>query len=760
MASALYIFSAFTTTKTQTSPVASKSGLLLEYQYDAEAALIGAKMINYRLDRDRVARVPTGERNFHILYYLLAGTTAPEKQHLAFDLEERYRYLGSPTQLNIGIDDKEGFAHFKSALRLLDFSRHEIAELCQVLAAILHIGQLEFVTAHADVDADENHATVKNKWQLDIIAAFLGVRPHDLEASLVYKTQAFKRERVTLVLDHNAARAHADDLARTIYAMTEQWLMDTINDRIAQDESLISSVLSIVDFPGFVPQEFGSPLSSGPEALNQLLYNTANESLYNYMIFAFFHRMTQKFEAEELDIPAVEYFDNTSTVTLLTRPHVGILPLLDDHTRRGKFPSSAIEAMRKRFGNNPALTLSPQSGSFVVRHYAGEISYSLDRILEANQDEISGDMMNLFSSTSSEFFRGLCHTKAIVSIKHPREHATIMQGQLTSKPLRQPSIMRKTAPVIPGTKPDTPATEKEQRAYTASGQFNNALDVMRKSFADVNPYFIHCIKPNDRHVSGQFDVKCVRQQVHALGIADIARRVQVTDVSLFMSSTEVLGVSGFDDSANMLLSDSEKIEQVMIEHSWSDRDVKIGTTGVFLSENAWRELVDPSSTYQFNNGIAGNPNAPNRDGNPFSDSTDKLAVPGSGTGAFIYSDPDKSKSTDALTMATGVAGQGDMFTNFETRKELAERGISSHEEEIQTVKVTATRKRWMGLVMFLTWWIPDSAIRYIGRMPRKDIRVAWREKFAINLLIWLACGVAVFFIRMFVCYFNRSIKGY
>jgi chitin synthase len=41
--------------------------------------------------------------------------------------------------------------------------------------------------------------------------------------------------------------------------------------------------------------------------------------------------------------------------------------------------------------------------------------------------------------------------------------------------------------------------------------------------------------------------------------------------------------------------------------------------------------------------------------------------------------------------------------------------------------------------------VPDFAIRYLGRMPRKDIRMAWREKFAINLLIWFFCAFVIFF---------------
>jgi chitin synthase len=31
-------------------------------------------------------------------------------------------------------------------------------------------------------------------------------------------------------------------------------------------------------------------------------------------------------------------------------------------------------------------------------------------------------------------------------------------------------------------------------------------------------------------------------------------------------------------------------------------------------------------------------------------------------------------------------------------------------------------------------------------MKRKDVRLAWREKLAINLLIWFSCGFVVFFI--------------
>ncbi|KAK9320698.1 chitin synthase-domain-containing protein [Lipomyces orientalis] len=736
---ALFLFSALSTTKTSATPVASKAGLLIEYQYGSDAQVIGAKLISYRLDRERVARIPIGERNFHVLYYLLAGTTTPERDHLALDPSTRYRYLGHPTQLKIGINDHEGFSHFKSALRLLEFTRTEIAELCQVLAAIIHIGQLEFAPPGTDSDSDENHATVKSRYELEVIAAFLGVRPDDLEASLVYKTQSFRKERVTLVLDCAGARMHADDLARTIYAVLQSWVIESINEKLSQHESLISNTISIVDFPGFIPQTFGSASTNGPEVLNQLLYNSANEVLYNYMLFAFFDRLAQKFESEELQLPLVEYFDNTDTVKILTKHNAGILPLLDDHTRRGKLSTSVIEVMKKRFDKNPAIGLSPVSGTFSIRHYDGEVDYSIDRLLDANTDDISGDLMNLFSSTSSNFIKQLFATSAVTQIKHPREHTAVLQGQLSSKPLRQPSTLRKTKPVL--------NAEKEPKSYSATGQFNMALETLRSSFADANPYFIHCIRPNDRRIAGQFDVKCVRQQVHALGIADIARRVQVTDVSLFLPFSEVLGVAGFDESAMLASSDSQKVEQVLIEHSWTERDARIGTTGAFLSEAAWRELVDPSNNYLFQNAVDGT-SSPMQKDNPFTDSKARLLTPsgGDGMGSYIYADnPDKTRSSDALTMTT-APGQGDMFQHFDSPQQMVEKGMHGREEEINDIKSTPSRRRWMLLVWLLTFWCPDSFIKKLGKMPRKDVRIAWREKLAINLLIWLACGLTVFFI--------------
>src|SRR5947209_12691353 len=59
-----------------------------------------------------------------------------------------------------------------------------------------------------------------------------------------------------------------------------------------------------------------------------------------------------------------------------------------------------------------------------------------------------------------------------------------------------------------------------------------------------------------------------------------------------------------------------------------------------------------------------------------------------------------------------------------------------------------SRRRWVFLTWALTWWIPSPLISLCG-MKRKDIRMAWREKVAIFLIIIFSCLFVLFFIIVF-----------
>ena len=830
-----FIFDTLTTTKSVTTPTASKAGLFLELQYDGSSTthptLIGSKLLDHRLERSRIASVPTGERSFHVLYYLLAGTSPAEKAHLGLDVpsviteqnalvgkrssvtigQRRWRYLGHPTQLKVGINDAEGFQHFKTALRRLEFSRNDIAEICQILACILHLGQLEFVksqstTPAADESGGYSHeggedvTAVKNKEVVGIVAAFLGLSVIDLETSLGYKTKTIHRERVTVMLDPAGARANADELARTLYSLLVAYVIEHCNQKTCAIEDSIANTISMVDFPGFTQS------ASTGSTLDQLLNNAASEALYNLCLQSFFENKVDLLDSEEINVAATSYFDNTDAVKGLLKPGNGLLGILDDQTRRGKTDVQFLEAIRKRFENkNPAIVAGSatiiQPGSnfptrnsaaaFTVKHYAGEVDYPIEGLVEENGEVISGDMMNLINSTKSDFVRQLFGQEALHTVMHPSERTAVMQAQVSSKPLRMPSLAKRrngrperfTSRAVrdqsgtrdqsrPGSSGADGMLSRRRQSHVggvdqgASGQFLSSLDIIRKSIttADTNSYYIFCLKPNDRRIANQFDSKCVRAQVQMLGIAEISQRLRNADFGVFLPFSEFLGLTQSDSI--LVGSEREKAELVLSEKRWPGNEARVGTTGVFLSERCWASIAQAED-----NALAGAPfnkgepfddddfMSPQIKANPFSDSKTQLVSSHLGTpspGAHLYGNDIKnggyfgSKEIDGRSDA-GASGlnSGDMFRNFETREQMAEKGNEKQLVEVDDVVTSGSRKRWLFLVYLLTFYIPGFLVKLIGRVKRPDVRVAWREKFAINLLIWLSCLFVVFFILIF-----------
>ena len=64
------------------NPNASRFGKYTELQFSDRGQLTGVKTLDYYLKRNRVAAVPSDERNFHIFYYLIAGASPEERLHL------------------------------------------------------------------------------------------------------------------------------------------------------------------------------------------------------------------------------------------------------------------------------------------------------------------------------------------------------------------------------------------------------------------------------------------------------------------------------------------------------------------------------------------------------------------------------------------------------------------------------------------------------------------------------------------------------
>lgn len=108
-------------------------------------------------------------------------------------------------------------------------------------------------------------------------------------------------------------------------------------------------------------------------------------------------------------------------------------------------------------------------------------------------------------------------------------------------------------------------------------------------------------------------------------------------------------------------------------------------------------------------------------------------------------------ATNSHFGSESYAPSRNMFQNTDKRGLMEKEALPGEIQDGETTEVlkeSSARRRWVALCWLLTWWIPSPCLRYVGRMKRMDIRQAWREKLALNLLIWFICGCAVFVIAV------------
>jgi chitin synthase len=155
--------------------------------------------------------------------------------------------------------------------------------------------------------------------------------------------------------------------------------------------------------------------------------------------------------------------------------------------------------------------------------------------------------------------------------------------------------------------------------------------------------------------------------------------------------------------------------------------------------------------------------------NPFSDSDDNLLVNRVGADGSKFQDPNNPYSAgypnSPYLQTPGVSKDGDSVwgSEYDKKRDLSPvqsdaalekaTGFTTKETQgnnaIEEVPTSRTRRWWLRLVWFCTWWIPSFLLSWIGRMKRPDVRLAWREKVTICMLILGLCGTVIFYIVIF-----------
>ncbi|CAI2162513.1 1810_t:CDS:2 [Funneliformis geosporum] len=721
-----FILESFGNVKTNINNNASRFGKYTELQFNGRGRLIGAKTLDYLLEKNRIVKSFQNERNFHIFYYLIAGASQDEKSHLHLTDASQYRYLNVPKGTRgPNVDDMNNFNELKQALKSLGFHKKHVAQMFQLLAAILHLGNIQF--AQDPNNRQKEAAFVKNNEVLDLVADFLGVDPQALQNVLTYKTKLIKKEICTIFLDVDSASVQRDDLVKALYSLLFSWIVEYINTKLCQED--FANFIGIVDFIGF--QNFTE------NSLDQFCVNFANEKIHNFVLKQIFESRQDEFTGEGINVPDIPYFDNSACLQMISHPSSGLIAIMDELANRSsrKTDNTMLDTFSKKYSEHNSFTPAGKSLNalpiFGIQHFAGQVTYNATGFLEKNTDNLSADFVSLFrnstgaSTTSNSFIVGLFTDKAVSTESHPRNDNTIVSAQQSAKPMRAPSMRRKKS------QPGSEELSSKPKVSCVATQISSALSELCETLEDTISWYVVCVRPNDSQLPNQYDSRVVQSQVKSFGLPEIAKKLQI-DYTIEFTHQEfleryepILDSMGIDQSRDP----KAKCEASCTIFGWTSSDMAVGQNKTYLSETAWRNLED---------------NLRNMDGEEKRKKKDKKAVASTTRGEDNLSPTSYPRLSPPK--ALDQRSFDDTRSNFSEDDFYQDDSVSQYDDNGSSFgsETTAARKKWVFLTWLLTWWVPPCFLSWCGRMKRKDIQMAWREKVALCIIIALISAMIIF----------------
>ncbi|KAI8873252.1 hypothetical protein GQ42DRAFT_118167 [Ramicandelaber brevisporus] len=804
------ILSAFGNAATASHRDASHFGHYIEVQFDEHGRTIGAKHLNYMLDKTRVAprpegRIHPGERSFHVFYHLLHGMTAADER-LQIQLLESvgsYNLLADGSDRVVGIDDNSRFLELCKALTLLGFKHKSQRQIFQLLSAILLLGNLQFAN-NTEPGGAQEAASVENREVLERVAAILGVQARHLEQALVYRTKLVKRDVVTMFMDARNAAKQRDGLMRALYSLLFSWIVEAMNGKMCREESEITSVIGVLDLAGFDSGASGRLQSMAGLAYNQMCTNFAAERVHSFFLHHMFDAVREEYDAEGIahNLPSATPLDNSACIDLFMRPSSGLIAIMDKLANKKtsnkggeKFIASnpvsadddaelsaALAKAHASEGTNNRVFQVPvgQStlGSFTIQHFAGLVTYSTSTgFTENHSDSLPADYVALFRGTNPDgratgdempgsqnpFIKALFVESAVDMESHPRDAGTVIAAQERAIPRRAPSMRRPGAP-----------RKKIRGAIT---QQQRAISDLLDGLSETLPWFVVCLRTSNLSAAldaagasapqRTWDADLVRQQVRVLGLVDVSNAKTIDYLASLpiegfieryrgvfdrVQATAPTPIEGkmLREILQSTSNDHSKCVRIVQQLGWAASTVAVGKSRVYVSHNVWRELED---LLRVNERTAVKPEGKKSDvrASIMSAATAGALVVGSQRPTHSAARGDDVLShysdDDYLNERGGPLDDESEVFDHEF-KPIGEASNATPDDDDEEDEETNCRKCWVCFANGLTVWIPGGCIACCAGHKRKDQQIAWREKVALCFIIFILCCFLMFFVAI------------
>ncbi|KAK0133416.1 Unconventional myosin-Vb [Merluccius polli] len=493
--------------KTTRNDNSSRFGKYIEIGFGGKGEMFGANMRTYLLEKSRVVFQASSERNYHVFYQLCASRALPEMRALRLDAPEQFRYTNQGGDIDIpDNDDMANLECTRNAFTILGVQPHQQMELFTILAAVLHLGNVNIQASSRG--GDRSYIDPADR-SLAVFSKLLGVDGPQMAHWLCHRRLAVGGEMLVKPMAGQQALEARDALAKHIYGQLFTWTVHRLNSALHAPRGRPKSFIGVLDIYGFETFDRNS--------FEQFCINYANEKLQQQFNRHVFHLEQEEYVREELAWSRIEFSDNQPCIGLI-EGHLGLLDLLDEECRMPK--GSDENWARKLYDQHQSSNPHPHfckprmsNSAFILLHFADAVShvrtvrprnvqYECGGFLDKNKDTIFEEPINILRASQSELVAELFQ-------QLPPGDSESQSGG-TSSSLANGSLR-------------SGKRGHKEHKLTVGFQFRQSLQLLMGTLNSTTPHYVRCIKPNDLKEPFVFDPKRAVQQLRACGVLETIR---------------------------------------------------------------------------------------------------------------------------------------------------------------------------------------------------------------------------------------------